>query len=295
MLIHLTSCVGAAVLELTNSSSPATIILAGCEITALPNGLLRSSCMTEHEADLSRRLTEQEADFSRRLSLLEAKFTPPFAPPPSAPPPPESPPSSPPPSSLPGYKLLLKFNAVKPYPLALSDNQLFENKRSYGLPSDDNYLNPELYTMPFTTGYVTIKAGGHTESDVVHTESGISMGNGATVGELMESMETIQLWKGVYRTGMYLRKTGTSDGIMKSGNWKLQFSINGERGIDPLAQACKPGSMYMDGKESSVFIDSSYTGTNNPYAVCRKPYGSGKAPESGLSGGADLTFSFFVK
>ena len=93
MLIQLVSCVGAAVLELTNSSSPATIILAGCEITALPNGLLRSSCMTEHEADLSR----QQADLSRRLSLLEAKFTPPSAPPPSAPPPPESPPPSPPP------------------------------------------------------------------------------------------------------------------------------------------------------------------------------------------------------
>jgi len=77
MLIHLTSCVGAAVLELTNSSSPATIILADCEITALPNGLLRSSCMTEHEADLS-----------RRLSLLEVRFTPPSAPSPLAPPPP---------------------------------------------------------------------------------------------------------------------------------------------------------------------------------------------------------------
>ena len=93
ILLQLASCVGAAVLEVTNSStSAATIILGNCQITALPNDLLRSSCMTEHEADLSRRLTEQEAELKEVRQFIG--LLPPSGPPPSSPP---SPPTAPPP------------------------------------------------------------------------------------------------------------------------------------------------------------------------------------------------------
>ncbi len=120
-----------------------------------------------------------------------------------------------------GWTQLFRVNALG---CTQYDSQdVFETRSSFGTTTDDNFLPPYFYTVPFSEAYVVDEDHG---LPVVSTAAFAY----ATVNDFLDTLDPTwagtSLWRGGARTYLTLAATATNDGRFDDGDLRLIFTLN---------------------------------------------------------------------